>query len=426
MSDSSSANSEMRDIENLKKQNISLQQQVDELKKSTPLAKKQSKNYWRSFFAGLLATLVVIFFTLFNISYWTQQTIMDDKKFVATMSPLIRDPAIQAALQTEIVNVIFTNINVEKELETRLPSNLDFIAGPFSQQIRTFVNSQVGNVIKSPQVATVWDQLLTTTHTSLMSYLENPKNDGVITIDSIYQIASTQLKNTQIGFIFNNQLPASIANIQITDIKVIPKIQKYLHLMQQLTKQLAVASIVGLILAVLLSMRRRNIAVYMLSAAGVGMLITKLAIYIGSTQIGSQVPSQFSAAAVAAYDIITSPLNTQTNGFLALIVALLVIVLVSGSYAWAVSLRGFIYGLLDSITANFVSKKSKNAPTWLGYINKYKTVINWAVVGLSFLIFAFRLPPTCDGAVWAVVVSAVGVLIVDVFASVYRQFDKKK
>lgn len=380
----------------------------------------QKKNtFWRSFFAGITAAIAIICLILFNISYWTQNTIINNDQFVSTMSPLIKDPDIQAALQTEITNQIFSRVNLEQELEKVLPNNLDFIAAPFADQVKSFATTEVGKILKSQQAADAWTKLLSATHSNIIAYLQNPNNDGTISVDSLYKIAADQLQGTSIGFLFKNQLPASVGNITITQIKGVPEAQKYIKLLQSTTRQLALVGLIALAIAIALSTKRRKIVITILVIGGIGLAITIGAIGIAQSQVGSQVASQYSAAASAVFRIISQPLISHTKGFEALILALLFITIISAPYNWLIWARGYVNKGFDGVIKRVISH-NKGLPGWIFIVSEQRVKIGWVLIGLSFIIFAFRLPPTVDGAWGALISSAIVVFILEIFASLGR------
>ena len=408
-------------LEKLREEKRLLENELETLKQIKTIKEEPPKKhtFWRSFFAGLTAIVAIICFVLFNISYWTQQTIINNEQFVATMSPIIKDPDVQAALQTEISTQIFSRINLQQELEDNLPPNLAFIAAPFADQVKSFATSEIGKVLKSNQVADAWTKLLGTAHSTLISYLQNPNTDGTITVNSIYKIATEQLQDTSIGFLFKNQLPSSVGNITITQMTWVPKVQQYLNLLQSVTRQLAIVGAIAVALAIALSTRRRKIIITMLVAGGIGLVTVTLAINVGQSQVGGQVASQYSAAATAVYKIVSQPLIQQLQGFEALIIAILVVTVLSAPYKWLLWIRGYINKGFDSLFKKIIKTKTA-LPNWINKVADARVIIGWVVIALSFAAFALRLPPSSGGAWAAIISSAIVIFILEIFASLSR------
>lgn len=415
---------EQTELEVLRAENTELKHKVADLKQKKATKTKQ-RSFWRSVFAGVSATIAVVAFMLFNISYWTQQTIVDNKKFVATVSPIIKDANVQTALQKEITNQIFSRIDVEQELKTFLPENLQFIAAPLASQFESFATAKIGDALKSEQVQNAWTTVLSTVHSQLMAYIQNPKNDGKITVDDIYKTVGDQLSSSQIGFLFGKNLPSSIGSVTVKEVTWLPKARQALNVLDKLTRQLAIAAIVFALLAVGLSRRRASMMIGMASFSVVFMLATLAAIKIGSLEVGSMIKnSDYIPAATSIYNIISSSLVAQTQGFLAILVSFLAIALVASNIDWMVWLRKKFRWAIDWLFAKL--KLQVMVPSWIMWVGHNKSVIAWTLTGVMYVAFALRLPPTVNGVVWAVSASAIVVVCLELFASFIRTSAKNK
>lgn len=405
------------EIEMLVEENQALKQELEQLKTIENQENKKGSR-WRSFFAGFFAVLMIVSIVLFNIAFWTRQTVIDDTQFVATVSPIIKDPDVQKALQTEISKQIFAKINVEEELKNALPENLDFIAAPFASQVQGFVTGKIGEALNTPQVANAWSMVLGTTHQQLISYIQNPNNDGKITVDEVYKTVGDQLKNSQVGFLFGKSLPASIGSVTVKEITWLPKARMWLDSLQKLTTILAVSTVVFGALALLLSRRRVGMLVKLMAGSLVGMILTLGLLAFGSYETGINVPAEFKAASVAVFDIITEPLVSQTKGIAALLASVLFVAFVASKVGWVTWLRENMRSGMDWLFNRFSKKLA--LPEWLQQIPKNRLVIAWTLTGVSFAIFALRLPPNLSGVVTAVIVAGICELVLEVISSYCR------
>lgn len=408
----------------LKSENEMLKKEVAALTKQKK-DKKQRKSFWQSFFAGIFATIAITSFMLFNISYWLQQTIVDNQKFTAAVSPIIQDDSVQKALQTEISKQIFARINVEQELQKVLPENLQFIAAPLASQFEGFATSKIGEALDSPQVQQAWTTTLSTIHTKLIDYIQNPQNDGKITVDEIYKTVGEQLSTSQIGFLFGKNLPSSIGSITVKEVTWLPKARQYLNTLDQITKELAIVTIVSIVAAIALSRRRVGMVIGLVSFSIIFMAATLAAVKIGATQIDGIVKNgDYVAASQSIYQIISSSLVSQTQGFMALLLSFLLVILVVSNIDFVVWARRSLRASLDWLTGKLHWKFT--IPDWLAWIAHNKIAIAWTLTGVMFISFAFRLPPTKSGVLTALVSSFIVVLVLEVIASVVRVCGQKK
>lgn len=410
------------DIAALQEENLALKQELEALKGIKSPELKESAR-WRSFFAGFFAIIAIISLVLFNAAYWTRQTVIDNKQFVATVSPIIKDADVQKALQTEISKQIFAKVNVEEELKNALPDNLDFIAAPFAAQVQSFVTGKIGEALQSPQAANAWTTVLGTAHEQLIAYIQNPNNDGKITVDEVYKTVGEQLKTSQVGFLFGKSLPASIGSITVKEITWLPKVRQGLETLQKLTAVLAISTIGFGALALALSRRRVYMLIKLMFGSLIGMLITLGVLAFGSYEAGINVPVEFKAAAISIFDIITQPLAEQTKGIAALLASVLFVAFIASKVGWITWLRENMRTGLDWLFNRFSTKLA--LPDWLPQIPNNRLVIAWTLTGASFAIFALRLPPTLSGVVTAVIVAGICELALEVISSYCRVATKQ-
>jgi hypothetical protein len=401
----------------LQKENAALRAELAALK-AVKKSKKREYSFWRAFSAGLLAVLAVLSIGLFNISFWVNGTVINTDKFVTTMQPLIKDPAIQKTLQTEITNQVFSQINLEAELKKALPENLAFIAGPFAGQVKSFTYGKIGDVLNSPQAYNAWTKTLTVSHEKIVAYIQNPNNSGLITVNSVYTLAGDQLKTSDVGFLFGKTLPSYVGSIQLADIKGVDKARQTLYALQKVTLALGIASIVLTTLAVAVSVKRRNMVIGIAVFTLLFMLSTLVALTIGGTQVGSAVDAPFRAASEATYAIITAPLVTQTQGVAAFIGATIIVAIVSSSWRSIVWLRAQLRKTLDWISRQLVGDWA--SAQWIHWIASNRVVLCWTLVCVSFIAFAVRIPLAVSGIEQALIFSALIAFILEVFASISR------
>ena len=67
---------------------------------------------WRSVVATLLIVIACIMAPLAGVAVWSKNLITNTDRYVTTVAPLARDPAIQAAVSDKITAEIFANLDV--------------------------------------------------------------------------------------------------------------------------------------------------------------------------------------------------------------------------------------------------------------------------------------------------------------------------
>lgn len=400
-------NTEAKDVDELKAKISQLESENKQLHAKLHDAPKNRRllTGLRTFSVTFFIVLSVVTFMLFNISSWVKTTLLDTEAFVNTTSPLIEQPAVQQALQDEITRVLFENINVEQELQRALPENVAFLAGPLSSQVESFANEKIGEILNSDQIANIWGATLETVHSALIDYLQDETKDGVVSINELYQYAGSQLQDSQIAFLLNKQLPDKVGQITVAQIDWVPQARSYVNWIEGLPVVLIMVSIASALTAILLALNKKRAIIVILSMTFLMMLSTLVAINIGSSVVGDQVQAKYSAAATEVYDVITSPLMLRTEGYLALLGAILLVLFASSNIVYVKQTR-FYADLYATKTINRLAPRFTR-PSWVEWFLDNKLAILWTTFVMLFVAIGFRIPPVYSQVVTAFVTSTV-------------------
>jgi hypothetical protein len=262
--------------------------------------------------------------------------------------------------------------------------------------------------------------VLTTAHATLIAYIENPQNDGKITIDEIYKVAGNELNGSSVGFLFGKNLPASVGNVTVKNIAWLPEARKVVNTLKDLSLALGLATVGFALAAMAITRKRRNMAVLMAVFSLVFMACTLVALTIGANEVAASTASQYSAAAKSIYEIITQSLYAQTLGFAALLGGGLLVAFVTSNISWVAKARAMCAHWLDAVFLKSFKKSVITRPEWLRWLALNKIVIGWTLTGVMFVVFALRLPPSKEGVIAAMVGSTVVAAALAIAASLSR------
>ena len=103
------------------------------------------------------------------VAVWARSQVTDTDRYVQTVAPFASDPAVQAAVTTNITNVVFQYLDVRGLTQQavdalassgRLPpavtDRLNGLVGPITDGVRNFTQSQVSKVVQSQAFADAW------------------------------------------------------------------------------------------------------------------------------------------------------------------------------------------------------------------------------------------------------------------------------
>ncbi|MCU0265362.1 MAG: hypothetical protein MUC45_04480 [Actinomycetia bacterium] len=182
------------DLERLRAEN-------EELKAKLAAPAVESRHRARRVIAAILAFVTGLLLVTSLLSVWTNRTALNTGVFVDRVAPIIDEPAVQELIAREVTTQLFDALDVEQRLETAVPEQLTFLAGPLTSGVQDFTQKQVVKLVGSDAFERVWRQALTLSHQELVDTLEgdNPAiqvNEGQLVIN-VLPVVNEVLQNLQ-------------------------------------------------------------------------------------------------------------------------------------------------------------------------------------------------------------------------------------
>lgn len=159
-----------------------LQQEVQRLQEELTAANTQLDTrgrrhrritWFRQIVAATLVLIAALGVTLSVVGVWAGRTTLNTDRWVETVTPLDKDPAVRAAVSTYMTDQVFKTLNVDERVKEALPPKAAFLASPLSGQVRGFVKNSVNKVLASEQFAQLWPEINRVAHTQVMAILNN-------------------------------------------------------------------------------------------------------------------------------------------------------------------------------------------------------------------------------------------------------------
>ncbi|HEX5205349.1 hypothetical protein ACFQS1_33355 [Paractinoplanes rhizophilus] len=146
-----------------------------------------------------VAAAVFIMITAFAlvasvVGLWAATTVLSTDRWVSTVAPLPKDPRIAAAVAEYSTTQLFEAIDVQQRIESVLPAQAAFVAGPITGQLRTQIRNTVDNVMRSDQFNKIWVELNRRVHDRVMAIVNN-ESELVSTTEQSVQIDLLPLIN---------------------------------------------------------------------------------------------------------------------------------------------------------------------------------------------------------------------------------------
>ena len=114
---------------------------------------------------------------------WARNQVTNTDRYVATVSPLASDPAIQQAIADQITAQVFTYIDIKglttqaldalssRGLSPQVASQLEAFSVPIANGVQSFTRDQVGKIVASDAFTNAWIQANRTAHAELVRAL---------------------------------------------------------------------------------------------------------------------------------------------------------------------------------------------------------------------------------------------------------------
>jgi len=305
---------ERAELERLRAETAELHGQTD--------APKQRRHFsWRTPVSIVLIVLGCILAPVAVIGVWAGNEVSDTGRYVATVEPLIHDPAIQNYLANEITKQVTSRLNLTGTINqasaqlnskglTRISSLLTTFGPQIASAVTGFIHSTVHSVVTSPAAAKIWVQVNTVAHQAVVKVLSGQGNgaistsNGQITLNLGPFIAEVKQDLIQHGFSLASNIPPVSPTLALFQAKDLGKAQAAYRLITTLKIVLPILALVLLAAGVYVARgRRRALIGAALGVAG-AMLILGIGLTIARSIYLSSVPSSTlpADAAASAYD----------------------------------------------------------------------------------------------------------------------------
>ncbi|EXF26016.1 hypothetical protein BG28_06335 [Nesterenkonia sp. AN1] len=277
----------------------------------------------RAFLATLLILLGVLMAPLALVAAWTKAEVTDTDQFVATMAPIVEDPAFQAFLVEEITVAINEEIDLETvtsdlfdgiatlDLPPRASDALQLLEQPAVEGAQSQIRSTTERLIASDTFEQVWDQALRISHARLISALSGDTSGAVVINESGEVgiqlgplVASVKEQLTAQGFALAERIPEVDRTVVLAQSDELVQARTAYQAVDVLGFVLPWVSIGLIAVGVLVAGRRAKALIW----AGVGlafaMALLAIGVALGRVLAVATVSPQYmpSGAAEAIYD----------------------------------------------------------------------------------------------------------------------------
>jgi hypothetical protein len=214
---------------------------------------KRRRRWWRVAAAVVLIVISCALSPLSVVAVWARGEVTDTNRYVETVAPLASDPAVQEAITTDITNTVFRYIDVQGltqqafaalaergSLPPNIAAQLQALAVPVANGVRSFAEDQVRKVVQSDAFARAWAETNRAAHQQLVATLSGEGGGSVrvegnaVKLDMAAFLAVVKQRLIDSGFALASRIPAVNATFVIFESEDVGKVQRGYNLLEKL------------------------------------------------------------------------------------------------------------------------------------------------------------------------------------------------
>jgi len=413
---------ERAELERLRAETAELERQTAELRSQNAGAAHRRRFSWRTPVAIVLIVLGCVLAPLSVIGVWGANQVSNTNRYIANIEPLIHNPSIQNALTQKITYQITSHVNVVSYTDQaaalltskglpRVGTLLKSFAPSIASAVTGFIQSQVHNIIASPQFAKIWIQVNTVAHQSMVKVLSGggstvTTKNGQVVIDLGPLINIVKQDLVARGFTLVNSLPPIHPTLALFSSRDLVKAQGLYRLISDLKIVLPILALLLIALGVYIARGHRRALI----GAGLGFAASMLVLAVGlayfRTIYLNSVPAAVlpSDAAAALFDTLVRFIKQALRTLLVVGLVVAAGAFLSGPSTTAVRTRSAVRSGLDRIRHRGERAGVDTGPAGQ-WTYAHRKGLRIGAVALAALIFVFWGQPT------ALVVILIAVLL---------------
>lgn len=326
----------------------------------------------RSVAVWTLVVLASLLALVSALTVWSKQQLLDTDKFTSSSAKLLANDEIRATLSARLVDQLNQRIDVQSQLEEKLPPRAKGAAPAIAAAIQNSAGQVINAFLGTAQAQEIWERANRRAHGALVNVLEGKdagpistaNGDVVLDLRPLIQRVAERLG---VGDRLKERAPPDSGQIVLLKSDQLDAAQKGVRILNALSSWLGLAVVAMLALAVYLAHGRRRT---MLEAVGfallsVGVLLLIIRRFVGDAVVESVVKVESSKPAVHAIWAIETDLLRD----------LALALVFYGIFA-------LLAGILAGPSRLAVGVRRWLAPTW-----RERPYLVWLVAGFLFLVF---------------------------------------
>ena len=246
------------EVERLRAENERLHEQVDH--EAAPSGPRHRVRWVASLALIVIGSLLV---PVSVVSLWLDRTITDSDRYVETVTPLAKDPAIQKAVSARLEQALFANVDIEAEVKQVLPDRATVLAAPITTGVKSLASDLINRAVTSDRFAELWVTANRAAQKQVVSVLTNSSGKkGVVEIDLTGTAKEISSRLSGLGVPFFADLGSKPVTFEVFQSDEVAQVQQAFNLFDKLATILPWLTLLILGAGILLAPNRRKGLVY--------------------------------------------------------------------------------------------------------------------------------------------------------------------
>jgi hypothetical protein len=250
------------------------------------------KRRWLVWALIVLAALIAL---VSSLTIWVREQVLDTNAWVEASGNLLTNDDIRNALSIALTESLIDGSDLTARLEKRLPAQLDPLAAPIAGFIETRAPVAANQMLSSPRVQQLWEEINRRMHTRLVALLKNEDGRFVTTEEGGEVVLDLQplVERLAARLGVEVQLQPGTAQYTIMRSDQLAAAQKAVRVIDKLTVFLGIVVLALLALAVYLARGFRREA---LRGAGASLVLVGIILLIVRRVVGNQIVEALTSA----------------------------------------------------------------------------------------------------------------------------------
>jgi len=361
---------------------------------------------WRSFTAVVLIVLGCVLAPVAGVSVWLHNQVSDTDRFVRSVGPLIDDADVQNALTNRLTATVFQYVDVQgiaddavkalgaQGLPPDVVTRLSSLTPTLASAVTGFVHDKIGELVASPQFASVWNQALRTASRQMDAILSGDSESVVVRGDTVYldlapfiDLAKKRLSDA--GLTAVSVVPEVHPTVALAKADTLVRAQTAYTALDKVARVLPWVVLLLLAVGIYLARNRFRALVGVGLGLALSMVVLAAGLLIARGLLVGAVPARAAPATASGFDIAVTYLRYGLRVVLVLGLVLALAGYLAGRSENAVRLRRWASGQLHSM---------RGGPAADGSVARWTRThvkgLRIGAVALAVLAFVFLSEPS--------------------------------